>query len=274
MSAAENRDREELERTARRAIRALPGVSADDAFRAALRERFISGAIAGPAGGRAVSPASRPLRRRRNWTVAALVAAVAACAVVVFWPARAFLPELIDWKGSGSVHYAGREFAPEETTTLAAALRPGRIVEVGDDARLDIRYGDAFLLQYDAGTSASLPDAFGGMAGRNANVSLEEGEVRIRTGPGFVTSTFDIATPDGLTRIVGTTVSVFRDSTGTCVCVLEGTALVGRGEGEMESVPHGMRKVLPVSGEPFLDDIAPPHRDHLREFAESYAGAF
>ncbi len=215
------------------------------------------------------------LRRRRRWFITGLAVAAAAVAAVAFWPERAFLPELIARKGSGEVRIAGVDYRLSDPEALADALQPGATLLVKEGAVLDVRYGDAFLLQFDPGTVASLPDPFGGMAGQEARARIEYGEMRLRTGPGFLpASSFNVTTPEGRIHLVGTIVSIFRDSTGTCVCVFEGTASVGTGEADMESIPAGKRKVMPTGGDPFIDDIAPPHRDHLLEFQEKYSAGF
>jgi hypothetical protein len=64
-----------------------------------------------------------------------------------------------------------------------------------------------------------------------------------------------------------------RDRSGTCVCVLEGTAQVGPDADTLQPVEPGKRMVLPSSGDPYITDVAPPHAEGLRAFAEGHRPA-
>lgn len=288
MNEADHNGRTPDEKRAREAVRRLPGVGADPDFRAALRKQFVSGTIGSadgelpagsvdPAPGESSGAVRRPagnLRRRRGLAIAGFVAALAASALVTIWPDRAPLPELVDLVGPGEVQIADRRYDRADLAALGEALEPGATLRTSEEAVLDIRYGDVMLLQYDPGTIATLPDPFDNEARPESRASVEFGEMRIRTGPGFTLSSLAVSTPEGLIRITGTLVSIFRDSTGTCVCVFEGRAMVGRDETTLEGVPAGKRKVMPAGKAPFIDDIAPPHHDHLLEFQNKYGAGF
>jgi ferric-dicitrate binding protein FerR (iron transport regulator) len=84
-----------------------------------------------------------------------------------------------------------------------------------------------------------------------------------------------ILTPEGRTEIVGTVISVYRGEGYTCICVLEGIALVGKDEARLEEVPEGMLKIMFDDGsEAIVTDISSSHEADLQEFNERYRELF
>ncbi len=283
MTDSEHPDLTPEEERARERLRALSPVGADPAFRAELREQFVSGRIDREAGEKAAAeprPTAKSVDRgkpnllRRRGRLLAVAVAAGLLALVIWRSDRPLHPELVDLTGTGTVAVNGEVFDLADRVSISRALKGGATLVLSDDATLDVRYGATFLLQYDPNTRATLPGPFGGKEGRDARARVDVGELRVLTGPDFVASTIRIDSPEGLIRVTGTMISIWCDDTGTCVCVHEGTASVGVDEEDMESVPAGRRKVMPKDKEPFLDDIAPPHFEHLLLFEEKYKNGF
>jgi ferric-dicitrate binding protein FerR (iron transport regulator) len=257
------------EERAREAVRSLPRVAADPDFRERLKADFVSGRL-----GEAEPPlpAPPPRRRRRRMGMWGLLvpSAVAVAVVAVLLLNGGPAPELADVVGDGTVTVGGRTYPTSDRDAIAGAIRAGAMVEVSDGVQLDLVYGNTFAVQLISG-AATVPAAPARWFGRTAGSRVESGELGVLTGPGFRGAQMVIATNDGVIEITGTLVSVFKDSSVTCVCVHEGTASVGVDAADMEPIPAGKRKVMFADGgAPMVTDIAPPHRDHLVEFEKKY----
>ena len=80
---------------------------------------------------------------------------------------------------------------------------------------------------------------------------------------------------EGRTEITGTAVAVLKMPELTCVCVLEGTASIGRDADHLDAVPAGMRKVMFADGRPpLVVAIEPSHAERLRAFVARNAATF
>ena len=261
-----DRDQERI----RGAIRSLPSVEADPDFRERLKADFVAGRLGetGPEADPGVA-GRRPVWRW-GWRRLPLPAAVAVIVVVFLLLNGAPAPVVTDVTGDGTVTVDGRAFPTSDLSAIAAAIRPGVHVELSGGVELDLVYGTAMAVQISPG-AATIPAAPARWFGRAVECRLEIGEMAFVTGPKFRGGHLVITTGEGAIEITGTLVSVFRDSSVTCVCVHEGTASVGIDAADMEPIPAGKRKVMFADGSaPIVTDIAPPHRDHLIEFEKKY----
>jgi hypothetical protein len=101
------------------------------------------------------------------------------------------------------------------------------------------------------------------------------GELRLKTGPGFPGSRLHVLTAESRTEIVGTIVSVYKGDGYTCVCVLEGTALIGVDETSLDEIPSEMLKIMFDDGSPpIVMDISSQHKEGLLEFREQHQHTF
>lgn len=255
------------EERARKALGSLPLVDADPAFRQRLKADFVAGRLEG---GRESAPRRRPARRGLFRPGLLVPAAVAAILLLVALLNRGPALELADVTGAGTITVDGQEFAAGDRDGLERAIRPGSRIELSDSVVLDVLYEETAAFRI-ASATATIPHAPGRWFGKSLACALENGEYQVLTGPAFPGIDLTVETPEGLIEVTGTLVSVVRDESGTCVCVHEGEANVGVGEGDLEAIPAGKRKVMFADGRPpIVTPIAPPHRDHLIEFEARY----
>ena len=273
MSTEDPANGAECERV-RKAIRKLGSVRADPAFRSRLREEFVTGAIA-----EGVEPAGRRSRfaRLRGW----LLVPVAAAATIAIWllvitarPAWEF--SHVTGTGTVAVSVQDRsevQVLTRDTARLAGLIRPEAHIRLGEQNTLDLVAGDVLLFQLDEEAAFTLPA--NPQKGEVMVSRLEAGELRIKTGPGFPDQRLSVWTTEGRTELSGTVVSVFKGGDFTCVCVLEGTARIGKSEAALEDVPPGMRKVMFADERPSkVVAIEPHHLEGLTEFVEATRNVF
>jgi ferric-dicitrate binding protein FerR (iron transport regulator) len=269
MRYGDRRDEGPGEKRARIAVGGLSRPAATPEFRARLKEEFLSGAIE-----RTVPIHARP--RRRAYTRAWIIALAAAVLLILLLQVnRGPALHVVGAYGSGVVETAGELISVTDEAALEDAIRPGRELELAGDAGVDIVYGRSMLFQIDPGSVFTPPQPPGRWLGRTVRADLEFGEIRIMTGGDFTGTELAIHTPEGITLLTGTIVSVFRDSSVTCVCVYEGSARIGVDELDLEQIPRGKRKVMFRDGSPsMITNLAPPHEAHLREFEARYKDLF
>jgi len=252
------------EEAAQRAVQSLPPVAADPGFQARLEREFISGRLS--AGPPVVLPA-----RRFPWGSLLRWAYIPAAAVLLLAVSISF-NRGGGWEVAplqeGLITVDGREIEAIEGSALKAALGRGGELDTGAEASLEITRPGRIALEVDPGAHVELPAPPGRWWDRNVTFHVEDGELRLMTGPSFSGQSLVIVTPESRTEIVGTLVSVYRDEGGTCVCVMHGTARVGPPGGEMKPVPPGMRMVLPVGKEPYVTEIMPDHEAGMKAFEE------
>lgn len=250
------------EAAVRERIRRLPPATADDAFREQLMERFVSGRLVPSARGQRPR---RPLPAWARW--AAIPAAAAAVVALVFFLNRGPGWDIRAISQGGTIRVEGRPVAVSEPGALERALRPGRPIETDADARLELLADGMLLVEVTPATALTVPESKRDGDLTALTFRVDRGEVRLMTGPRFARASLDVATPEGSVRLTGTTVAINRDDTGTCVCVMNGTALVGTGAADMEPVPSGMRKVMPAGGAPaYITEIEPGHKAGILGF--------
>ncbi|MGD8869244.1 MAG: hypothetical protein PVI01_16610 [Gemmatimonadales bacterium] len=251
-------------------LRELGDVPADGAFRDRLRSAFVSGEIAEAERADSAQPADAPARpqppARAGWSpwrwlvpVAVAMATVAAF-LINTGPAM----EVIDVSGSGGIVVDGRNFT--EAGAMEASLQPGDVVSVPADATLDLAMEGTALYELAGGSRMTIPASPGRWWNKAVECSLFVGELRFKSGEQFAGRTLHVFTPDGMVVITGTLLSVQTDAAGTCVCVLEGKAMVGTDSADLEEVTPGFRKVMMRDGTKEIIPVKPMHRDGVLDF--------
>lgn len=259
------------ERKIKEAIRSTGDVRADASFRERLKEEFRSGNIA--------EVASRPdgaaVRTwpRLAWLLVPAAAVVVLVALLVPRSATTWSVQAI--RGEGQIEIDGQAISSGTPELVAAALRSGARIRVPEGLSVDVRLDDVMILEFAGGTDATVPAEPAGDSGNTVIGTVHDGELRIKTGPGFPGSELRVMTPESLTVIVGTIVSVYKGDGYTCVCVLEGTARVGIDDTDLEDVPHDHLKYFFEDGEePILTDISEDHAADLLEFRDRHESVF
>lgn len=268
--------RDPLDADARRAREALDGLSAppaDPAFRAALAQRFASGAIAPAAAGETVVPFPR-LRRPWHRTPAARWA-LAPVALAAAFLAVLYLDRGPGWgvmaaNGAGVAVIDGRQVPLADAAALARALEPGARVRLPEGATLEIASGRALAIHATPGTEFTVPRSPGRWFSRAAATELASGSLRFTTGPGFAGARLAVFTAEASIEVTGTTLAVICDTPGTCVCVFEGAVRVGpRDGGAMEPVGAMRLRMIKKDGsEPKSASIRPTEAAELGAFRE------
>lgn len=247
------------QRLAQDAVRSLGVPEADGAFRARLKQQFVSGSIP-DSGGKVV-----PLPRRRaafyGWGA---LAAAAVLALAVFGLNRLPGPELLSVRGQGTVFADGRGVDAGDATGVAALMRPGARVRLEGETSLDILYRNAMVMRLTPGTDLVLPGRPGRWFSRPVSADLAMGEVSVRTGPGLKGGALRVNTPAGSAVITGTLVDVFFNGTLSCYCLHDGTAHVWVGGRDLGAIPAMKRFVVYSDGRPTETlDLAPPHLENM-----------
>lgn len=250
------------------AVRNLPPAQADPKFRKDLRAKFMSGAIAAPpertAPERPEMPALPP--RRQVWPVWAGLAAAAMLAVALLTVAnRGPAWEVVSGTGLGLAVIDGQDVSLVDLPD-GYPIQGGSEITLSPDAGLVLRLDGTALVELTGGTAGQVPGSPGRWWGREVSGRVDFGELRFKSGDSFPGSVVHLTTPEGQVEIRGTLVSVQRDSTGTCVCVLEGTVLAGTSDADLEPITPGYRKVMPSGQPPFIDESKPMHRDGVVAF--------
>jgi ferric-dicitrate binding protein FerR (iron transport regulator) len=255
------------EKRARDAVRSMPRVTADPGFKVRLKTSFVSGQIDPESERRRQTRAPRRwLSRPGIWAPVGVAAALAIVLVMNRGPSL----ELADVTGVGTVTVDGRAFETTDRAGLERWIKPGSRIALSEGVEIDVVYRETIVYQF-AAAEATVPRAPARWFGKTAECRLDNGEVRLLTGPGFQGARLEVTTPEGIIHVTGSLVSVFRDESGTCVCIHAGTASVGIDTDDLESIPTGKRKVMFADGkDPIITDIAPPHKEHLIEFETKY----
>jgi ferric-dicitrate binding protein FerR (iron transport regulator) len=263
----------EQERRIREAIRSAGDVRADAAFRERLKREFMEGTIPEPATSR---EEPRDHRLHLWWWVLVPAAAVVLLFAVLLprpTPSPAWVVHAVE--GEGQFEIDGQTLAVDQREFLAEALGSGGRIRLLEGVSLDLLLDDRLILQLDeqADVTVPVPPERGEVGTLISEV--HHGELRVKSGPGFHGTELDIVTAEGRTEIVGTIVSVYKGDGFTCVCVLEGTAMIGADGARLEEIPQGMRKVMFDDGRPpMVTEIQPQHEAGLMEFEERYRNFF
>jgi ferric-dicitrate binding protein FerR (iron transport regulator) len=243
------------EERARESIRKLDQVKADARFEERLEERFVGGAFAA---------ATLPGRRTGAPVAAAPWLGFAAAAAILV-AAGLVLNGGLNWSlnavsGSGVMTVDGTGYSAAETETLPKRLAAGALVETDAQAGFEFLVPGVLVIEVMPGSRVMAPTIPNRWWGRSVEFGVATGEARLMTGPAFPGTELTVVTPEGTVLVTGTTIAVNRDESGTCVCVLNGTARIGTGPDDMEDVPSGMRKVMPSDGSaPFITEVKQMH---------------
>lgn len=269
---------------ARQALRSCPPLRANASFRERLKQDFVTGAIQvtrtkdrRPRASGQDRVAAIPERRRRVpalvWVGAGLAAAAA---LVIVFGALNTGPTwwITAARGEGAVLLDGQAVDLQDRDAMRRLLVPGVEIETAGDAELDICSNGVLALQLAPGTQMTLPPQPARWIGRRMELHARAGEIRFTTGRKFPGVELAVLSPTAAVDVKGTTFAVIIEESGDCVCVYEGTALVGRHRGgeftDMRSVPGGMRRfVYKDERTSELADMRKEERSKLATFRES-----
>jgi ferric-dicitrate binding protein FerR (iron transport regulator) len=249
-----------------RRVEELPPVEADADFRERLRSAFVGGRLETERPRQAESAEKKRRIAWWHWVVPAAAAAVLLAGIVTL--NRGPDLRVLEVTGQGEARVDGRRVALDNIEALRADVHAGSEIETPAGTLVDLLAKDVAMFEITGGTHMSIPEMPGRWFGREAACSLFVGEVRIKTGSRFPGSKLVVVTPEGIVEIAGTLLSVQRDSGGTCVCVLEGTAYVGVDQNDMQAVEPGYRKVMLTDGTVEIMPVEPTHRDGVLDFDE------
>lgn len=244
-------------RLAKEALDALPrGAGAprpDPAYRARVKASFARGG-----------------RRGAGWWP--MAAAAAAILLVVL---TGLLNQGPSWRitgmrGAGSVRLDGKPISVADASALGTRVPAGVRVEVTDGAELDLRADGILALQCTAGTDLILPPPPPRWFARRSALHIQEGAIRVSTGPAFKGAKLAVTTPDAALAVTGTTFAVILEPTGTCVCVFEGMVRVGPRTGPGAPITSGKRRYVFRDGRP-MEDATMRETEHakLGEFRDA-----
>jgi hypothetical protein len=261
-------DEEEL---ARRVLLEAPPPRSGASFRDRLRDEFISGAIevsgTREARGRArrkLTPIRGMVRRRRRASVwiAASLAAAAAVTIVIGTLNQGQKWMVTGVRGDGSVAVDGETVPLSDRAALNRLIVPGAEVKIPEGVEIDLVSGGVMALQLTRRTDLTIPPPPTRWINRRMEMHVRYGDIRMTTGPDFHGTRLNVFTPEASVEVVGTTLAVIVQTNGTCVCVLEGAARVGR------MTPNGPTDIQPVRGGRLRfvwKENRPPSSDHMRD---------
>ena len=273
------------EERVKRALQAAPCPQADAEFRARLREDFVSGAIEvrgtrekRERARRRVVAFPRGARPSRTgmWAGAA-VAAAAALVLIVGYMNQGHRWWVTGARGEGTAMIDGAPVSMADREALDRAIKPGAEVLLPPGAEIDLCSNGVLAMQLTDEASLTIPPPPHRWFNRRSEMHIRMGEVRFATGVRFPGAHLQIHTNEAAVEIVGTTFAVIAQKNGTCVCVLEGVAKVGRVLNQrgtdMQPVPGGhLRFVYRDEQRPSaLDDMRPWERGLLAQFDKSMA---
>ena len=236
----------EEQRAAESALRGLGVPKADPAFRARLRQEFASGSIRpqlklvpSRARGKGLGP----------W-MSAFAAAAAALVLVGGWANQGPRWSVRRLEGAGTITVDDHNFPAGQSEQISAALHPGAVLHLSEDATLDLNAGSTMILELAPGSNVRLPDSPGRWWSRRVTAQVMAGNLRISTGKAFHGASLTVKGRDAEARVTGTTLTVICDDVGTCVCVREGKVDVRRPNAALVSVPEGQLMFTPRDGAP------------------------
>ncbi len=252
-----------------RALELVTRPTARPEFRAALRERFLAGAVeSGPGASSRERPAhdaaprraERGPRRGRLVLLAGALATAAAVVLTVFLNrTRPAVWTVLDGTSATSVVVDGRALDAADRAVLAAALVSAREVEVRGGA-LRVRVRDEALLELSDGTRLSQMQL---AAVGPYHLRTDHGSLAVATMPAFGQRGMRILTEDFAVSVTGTRFAVDVDEHGSCVCCLSGTLACTPATAQApKPVPAGQRCFTARDRSP--SDWGPAHAEHLR----------
>jgi hypothetical protein len=223
----------------------MPPPGADPAFRERLKAEFTSGAIAAR-GSRAGLPSWRGFFSLPRLWVPVATAAAAALALAIGTMNQGPAWTIASAGGSGVARIDGAPVPVSARAELDRRIGSGARVEVPEGAELNLVAGKTLAVLATAGTELIVPPSPARWFGRDAQLHVRRGILRVSTGRDFHGARLTLRTPEAMAEVTGTTLAVICDpEVGTCVCVYEGVVRVGPSTGgNMVAVPGGMRRIV------------------------------
>lgn len=266
---------------AREAVRELPPVAPEPAYRAGLKAAFASGEIASrerrPDAEQGAEPSLLPLPfpgRHRLWTGFAVAAALV-IAVVTGVLNQGPAWRISGIRGEGSILLDGHSLSVADASLVGRRIPAGVRVQVTNAAELDLRADGVMVLQSTGGTDLILPPSPPRWFARRSALHVQQGEIRVTTGPKFPGARLEITTPDAAIAATGTTFAVILERSGTCVCVFEGTVAVGpRGTAPAPVTSGNLRYVFRDGSPPADHEMRDMERAKLAMFRDTQAEEF
>ena len=243
------------QRRARDAVAGLSRPQADPAFRARLRERFVSGAIDEGASSRSTvrraAPAPLPVWRK----IAPAVVGVAVVLLLVVPWLRTPGMDLVAVHGANQVVFNGEVVSCADLSPIQAALLPGCRIQAPPGATVEVARSGEILMAVE-GMEFTFPDRPIPFVRQELASSIEgDGTIRVATAPGFEGSRYRLRVGDAEFLVRDSVFALSRSGNEIGVTVLEG---------ELEAVmPGGRSEVLgPRSGARILGgEFAPMEFD-------------
>lgn len=254
------------ERRLQEAIRGLAEVRADDGFSERLRGQFISGNFG------EVVPLEKKSNRRLVWGAAISSMAAILAFLLLFGGDPSWTLHSVT--GTGSIVVNGQSVDASDFEGLKELVKPGARFVVPTTAELELRLGKVMVFGIIRDSDVTIPAKPEGDETRfTATVTV--GELLVKTGPAFPGEELLILTSEGRIELTGTTIAVNKGDGFTCVCVLEGTARIGKDVADLEEVAAGYRKVMFADGSPsIIVDIEVDHEKDLNDFESRNEDAF
>lgn len=236
----------------RDAVRALPPIAPDPAFRTAAKVRFLA--------------AARPRRQSLGrWALAAGV--LLAVGAGFLWGNAGTPWEVVSVTGNGTIFVDGSVVAVTDQATPALRLRAGaRIVTTGT-VEVTVASRGTLCLVFTPETDATLPAVPGRLVGRRVSATLHAGELRGATGPRYAGARLTIAMRHAAAEVTGTTFAAIENDEGSCLCVFEGMAHLGGAP-----LAAGSRRVVSVGGGARDEELRPMERMKLEMLRDQAPG--
>jgi uncharacterized cupin superfamily protein len=247
------------ERAAAEAVGALGGPRAPDAFRAELRARFVSGAIAED------GPAASPAKPRRPAPIVALFGLAAAAALSwLVWTGTQ--PDPWHYMGasgeSGEVWVCGHLMDPGDEEGIQAMLHAGTPIKTTGTMQFDFAMHDHLSVQLAPESEMTVPEWPRRWLGNTASCEVTYGEARFTTGPRYA-SRLLVSSPLAMIEVTGTTLAVISGQDSSCVCVLDGEVVMTDDDGTAHVVEAGTRRTVFRDKPAHVMDILPMERMKL-----------
>jgi hypothetical protein len=137
-------------------------------------------------------------------------------------------------------------------------------------AEIELASAAGLVMQVTPGTALTIPATPGRWLNRRVAGTVTRGEIRLTTGHRFAGARLRLTTPEADVDVTGTTLAVICEPAGTCVCVYDGTVMVGERGAAMEPVLGGRRRFVFNDGRPPESaEIRPTETGKLGEFRDS-----
>lgn len=221
-------------------VELTPAEAPGDAFRQRLRTQFATGSVP-PGRFDTVADSSG---WRSVWPAVVAAAAVFILVLAANVANRGPVWHTLGYEGDGLVEVNGTGYPPRRLVSEPGLLRPGSVIRVSAEMTLDLSIPDLYVLQAAPGSEFTLPNSPGRWVQRTSHFEVLAGEVRVTTGDQFPGYRILVKGPDAEVAILGTTIAVIARPDGTCLCVLEGDAMMTATGGKPVLVPQGMRRVI------------------------------